>query len=175
MTEQGPSFEEKDQLHDLVREDAHRAHDNSVAFHTYVNQATIESANIALKTLIVINGGAAIAVLTFLGGIASKDKIDFASVAAVAYTIRYFAFGVALTLAAMAFSYLTNYLMAGIEMSRLRTFTHPYVSEGPTTANKKWWNRVFHILSFGSALASLILFLIGMYSASDNIAHLLVK
>jgi len=131
MTEQGPSFEERTRLHDLLREDAHRAHDNSSAFHTYVNQATIESANIALKTLIVINGGAAIAVLTFLGGVASKDKIDFASVAAVAYTIRYFTFGVALTLAAMAFSYLTNYFMAGIEMSRLRTFTHPYVSEGP--------------------------------------------
>jgi hypothetical protein len=81
MTEQGPSFEERTRVHDLLREDAHRAHDNSAAFHTYVNQATIESANIALKTLIVISGGAAIAVLTFLGGVASKDKIDFDSVA----------------------------------------------------------------------------------------------
>jgi hypothetical protein len=175
MTEQGPSLEERTRLHDLLREDAHRAHDNSTAFHTYVNQATIESANIALKTLIVINGGAAIAVLTFLGGVASKDKIDFANVAPVAMTIRYFAAGVALTLAAMAFSYLTNYLMAGVELSRLKTYVHPYVTEGPNTANHRWWNRLFHILSFGFALASLVLFLIGMYVASDKIAHLLVK
>src|SRR5260370_23096780 len=127
MTEQGPPFEERKYGHDLLREDAHGAHDNSDAFHTYVNQAAIESSNIALKTLIVINGGAAIAVLTFLGGVASKDKIDFASVAPVAMTIRYFAIGVALTLAAMAFSYLTNYFMVGIEMSRIKTYTHPYL------------------------------------------------
>ena len=175
MSEQGPPFEERRYGHDLLREDAHRAHDNSAAFHTYVNQATIESANIALKTLIVINGGAAIAVLTFLGGVASKDKIDFANVAPVAYTIRYFAFGVASTLAAMAFSYLTNYFMAGIELSRLKTYTHPYVSDGPTTANQRRWNRLFHFLSVIFAFASLLLFLIGMYAASNNIAHLLVK
>jgi hypothetical protein len=175
MTEQGSSFEERTRVHDLLREDAHRAHDNSVAFHTYVNQATIESANIALKTLIVINGGAAIAVLTFLGGVASKDKIDFAAVAPVAMTIRYFAIGVALTLAAMAFSYLTNYFMAGVEVSRQKTYTRPYVIDGANTDNQKWWNNLFHILSFGSALASLLLFVIGMYVASDRIAHLLVK
>jgi hypothetical protein len=148
MTEQGPSFEERTRVHDLLREDAHRAHDNSVAFHTYVNQATIESANIALKTLIVINGGAAIAVLTFLGGVVSKDKIDFATVAPVAMTIRYFAIGVALTLAAMAFSYLTNYFMAGVEVSRQKTYTHPYVIDGANTDNQKWWNKVFRLFAF---------------------------
>jgi hypothetical protein len=175
MTEQGASFEARTRVHDLLREEAHRAHDNSTAFHTYVNQATMESANIALKTLIVINGGAAIAVLTFLGGVASKDKIDFASVAPVAMTIQYFAIGVALTLAAMAFSYLTNYLMVGIENSRHKTYTHPYVTDGPKTANKRRWNILFHILSFGCAFTSLLLFVIGMYVASDKIAHLLVK
>src|ERR1700676_1320142 len=111
MTEQEPTFEEKKWARELqieeakwkvekVREEAHRAHDNRVAFHNYVNQAAMESANIALKTLIVINGGAAIAILTFLGGVASKDKIDIAHVTPVAMTIRYFAIGVALTLAA---------------------------------------------------------------------------
>src|SRR4051794_1521431 len=112
MTDQELPFEERKWARELqieeakwkadkTREEAHRAHDNSVAFHTYVNQATMESANIALKTLIVINGGAAIAILTFLGGVASKDKIDLAHVTPVAMTIRYFAIGVILTLAAM--------------------------------------------------------------------------
>jgi magnesium-transporting ATPase (P-type) len=186
MTEQEPTFEEKKWARELqieeakwkaekIREEAHRAHDNSLAFHTYVNQATIESANIALKTLIVINGGAAIAILTFLGGVASKDKINLANVTPVAMTIRYFAIGVGLTLAAMAFSYLTNYFMAGIERGRLKTYTHPYVADGPDTPRQRWWNRLFHILSFGCAFASLILFGIGLFVASDNIPLLLAK
>jgi hypothetical protein len=60
--------------------------------------------------LIVINGGAAIAILTFLGGVASKEKIDFTKVGAVADTIRYFATGVALALVGMVLSYFTNFL-----------------------------------------------------------------
>ena len=156
MTEQGPSFEARTRVHDLLREEARRAHDNSTAFHTYVNQATMESANIALKTLIVINGGAAIAVLTFLGGVASKDKIDFASVAPVAMTIQYFAIGVALTLAAMAFSYLTNYLMVGIENSRLKTYTHPYYGWSENGQQEA----VEHIVSYSIVRLCLHLFAI---------------
>jgi hypothetical protein len=173
MTE--PPFEERKYGHDLVREDAHRAHDNSDTFHTYTNQAAIESSNIALKTLIVINGGAAIAVLAFLGGVASKEKIDFATVAPVAYTIRYFAFGVALTMAAMAFSYLTHYFMTGIEGSRLKSYNHPFIVDGPGTPRLRLFNRIFHIAAIVAAFSSLALFLVGMYAASDKIAHLLVK
>jgi hypothetical protein len=171
----GPPFEERKYGYDLLREDAHRAHDNSVAFHTYTNQAAVESSNIALKTLIVINGGAAIAVLTFLGGVASKEKIEFATVAPVAYTIRYFAWGVALTMAGMAFSYLTHYFMAGVEGSRVKTYTHPYIVDGPGTPRMRLLNGFFHIAAVVAAFSSLVLFVVGMYAASNKIAHMLVK
>src|SRR6266581_8178796 len=102
MTEQEPSFEERKWAreqeierakwqHEKLREDAHRAHDKSNAFHTYVNQAAIDSGNLALRTLILINGGAAIAVLAFLGAVSAKEKIDFGKIGDVAHTIRYFA------------------------------------------------------------------------------------
>jgi hypothetical protein len=175
MTEQGPSFEEKKWLHELLREDAHRAHDNSNAFHTYVNQATIESANLALRTLIVINGGAAIAVLAFLGAIASKDKIDFAKVGDVANTLRCFAIGVALALVGMALAYLTNYFTVATEHVRQKTYAHPFLVDGPSSKRMKRLTITFHILAFSAALVSLSLFLIGMFAASDKIAHLLVK
>jgi hypothetical protein len=57
------------------RDDAKRAHDVSIEFHSYTNKAAIDGANLALRTLVVINRGAAIAVLTFLGGVASKDRM----------------------------------------------------------------------------------------------------
>src|SRR3982074_2857664 len=102
MSEQPPTFEERKYGNDLLREDAHRAHDQNTEFHTYVNKEAVGAANLTLRTLVLINGGAAIAVLTFLGGVASKDKIDFLKVGVVAGTIRWFAFGVALAVAGMA-------------------------------------------------------------------------
>jgi hypothetical protein len=61
--------------------------------------------------LVLINGGAAIAILTFLGGVASKERIDFVKVGVVADTLKWFAFGVALAVLGMAFAYLTNFAM----------------------------------------------------------------
>jgi hypothetical protein len=175
MTEQGSPFEEKKWLHALRREEAHRAFDSSEAFHTYTNKATIEAANLTLRTLIIINGAAAIAVLTFLGGIASKENIDFRKVGDVAHILRYFAIGVALALAAMAFSYFTNYFMVAIESSKTRNYDPPYIVEVPRTKTMRRINRGFHIAAFLSAFLSLVLFVAGMYVASDKITHLLIK
>jgi hypothetical protein len=81
-----PQTEQAKWAHGLNREDAHRAHDKNEEFHSHTNKAAIETANLSLRTSVVINGGAAIAILTFLGGVASKEKIDFAKVGVVAGT-----------------------------------------------------------------------------------------
>jgi hypothetical protein len=162
-------------VHGLNREDAHRAHDQIEEFHSYVNKAAIETANLSLRTLVVINGGAAIAVLTFLGGVASKEKIDFAKVGVVAGTLKWFAWGVALAVFAMALSYLTSFAMAGIASSRTRNWAHPYVSDGPMTKRWRRLNLAFHICAMLAAFGSLALFLAGMFAASDAITHLLNK
>jgi hypothetical protein len=170
-----PQIDNTKRVHDLNREDAHRAHDKNSEFHSYVNKAAIETANLSLRTLVVINGGAAIAVLTFLGGVASKEQIDFAKVGVVASTLKWFAFGVALAVTAMALSYLTNFATASIASSRTQNWEHPYVADGPKT---KWWritNRVFHFLAMVTAFASLGLFVEGMFAASDAVTHLLTK
>jgi hypothetical protein len=65
-------IEEGKWKYELNREDAKRAHDSNRDFHTYVNKIAMENANLALRTLVIINGGAAIAVLGFLGAIATK-------------------------------------------------------------------------------------------------------
>jgi hypothetical protein len=161
--------------HKLIREDAKRAHDASNEFHTYTNKAAIEGANLALRTLIVINGGAAIAVLTFLGGVSSKDKIDFTKVGAVADTIKYFAIGVACALATMALSYFTHFFMTGIESTKNKIWEHPFLEDTPRSLLMRKLNLGFHAAAFAAALASLALFMCGMFAASDKITHLLVK
>jgi len=162
-------------VHGINREDAHRAHDQITEFHSYVNKAAIEAANLSLRTLVLINGGAAIAVLTFLGGVASKDKIDFNKIGVVAGTLKWFAFGVAFACLGMALSYLTNFAAAAIANSMTREWTHPYLTDGPKT---KRWERInlsFHISAIIVAIISLALFLIGMFAASNAVTDLLSK
>jgi hypothetical protein len=170
-----PQPEDAKWVHGLNREDAHRAHDNSEEFHSYSNKAAIDTANLSLRTLVIINGGAAIAVLTFLGGVASKDKIDFVKVGVVADTLRWFALGVALAVFAMALSYFTHFAMASITSSQNRAWVHPYVSDGLKTARWRRINLAFHILAMLVAFGSLVLFLVGMFTASDAVTHLLNK
>jgi hypothetical protein len=170
-----PQTEGAKWVHGLNREDAHRAHDKSEEFHSYVNKAAIETANLSLRTLVVMNGGAAIAILTFLGGVASKEKIDFAKVGVVAGTLKWFAFGVALAVVAMALSYLTSFALAAIAASMTKKWEHPYVSDGPKTKRWRRINLAFHICAMLVAFGSLALFLAGMFAASDAITHLLNK
>ena len=74
------------------------------------NKAAIDNANHALRTLILINGGAAIAILAFLGAVISSDTNQFADdIVVVTSPIAWFAWGVALATLGMAFAYFTNY------------------------------------------------------------------
>lgn len=167
-------LEERRWQHELKRDDAKRAHDANRDFHTYVNKGTVDTANLTLRTLVVINGGAAIAVLTFLGGLAGKEKTGFAHVGAVAGTIKWFAFGVALAVFGIALAYLTNFANAGIASSQVSGWEHPFVADGPSTKLWRRTNRLFHVIAIVVAIASLVMFMVGMFSASDAISHLLM-
>jgi hypothetical protein len=180
MQETGPSFEERKWAHEQqverskwIRDDAYRAHDKSIEFHTYVNQAAIDGANLALRTLIIINGGAAVAVLAFIGAVASKDKIDLTQIGLVAHTLRYFAAGVACAAAAMALAYFTHFFAAGVEGRKEKTFEAPYVRETPRSKMMARINLAFHVLAFVSGALSLTLFIVGMWTTSDKVALLI--
>jgi hypothetical protein len=114
-------------------------------------------------------------VLTFLGGVAAKDRIDFTQVGLVAGTIKWFAFGVALAVFGMALSYLTHFATASIASSRVNNWEHPYVTDGSKTKTWRRTTRVFHILAIIVAIGSLVLFLVGMFTTSNAITHLVVK
>lgn len=64
--------------------------------------------NTALKSSILINGGAAVALLAFIGKIWT-DKLEAAAISAVTMAIAFFSFGVLSAAVGTAFSYLTQY------------------------------------------------------------------
>jgi len=170
-----PPYDHARWAFDVNRGDAHRAHDGNAEFHTYVNKAAMDGANLALRTLIIINGGAAVAVLTFLGGVASKTQIDFAKVGVVAGTLQWFAWGVALGVLAMVLAYFTNYSMAAIAGKRSLHYEHPFVRDTGASAFWVKLNLLFHAIAIAAALGSLLSFMLGMFATSHAVTHLLAS
>jgi hypothetical protein len=109
--QQTPPFDYQKWLHEMTRQDAHRAHDNAIQFYNSINEHSIKSAELTLRTCILINGGAAVAVLAFLGSLASKGSNILGHLSPVADSIVKFAFGVLAALAAMGASYCVHYLV----------------------------------------------------------------
>ena len=168
-------IEERKWTHELKRDDAKRAHDANQDFRAEINKETVSASNLTLRTLVLINGGAAIGVLTFLGGVASKTSVDLARVGDVASTIKWFAFGVALAVAGMALAYLTHYSNGEQAGTMLRTWEHPYVVD---TGKSKVWRRVnliVHAAAILAAITSLISFLIGMFNTSNAVTRMFLN
>ncbi len=71
-------------------------------------RAVSASGQSALKGLLIMNGGAAIALLAFLGTVAGREGVPPEYVAAIAPALRLFLFGVFLSVGASATTYLSN-------------------------------------------------------------------
>jgi hypothetical protein len=70
-------------------------------FHRSLNEAAIKGAETALRSALLINGGAAISVLAFIGGLAMQSRIRLDQLHAVAHSLVLFAFGVVAAVVAM--------------------------------------------------------------------------
>jgi len=109
---------------------AMRAHDNEDKFYYQVNQAAIDTGTAAVKTFFMLNGGASIALLAFLGAVAGPGRVTEESFRLIADTLAWFAGGVALAAACGGAGYLCNFFTVYASRSRKRTLVWPYFEEG---------------------------------------------
>jgi hypothetical protein len=68
---------------------------------------------------------------------------------------------------------LTDYFMASIATSQLRTYEPPYVSVGPKTALYQRLNLIFHIAAVVMGLASLAAFICGVLDVRFVLANIM--
>lgn len=129
-----------------------------------VNLATYTAINdyaqIALKTVILINGGASISLLAFIGNIWTKG-INKSAVESLTNSIAFFAFGVLIAAVATAFGYFTQFCYSTSQYSK----------------NKKWQiaGYVIHILALVLVIGAYCFFALGIYYAYDAfVAHLAI-
>jgi hypothetical protein len=152
---------EAERMHDATNERAHRSSEGAVAM-----------AQLALRTSVLINGGAAIAMLAFIGGLVGKEPTTIAKLKDVATSLVWFASGVACGTAGMAFSYFTNYCSGSLSNSMQRTWEHPYVVDDPTSKGWRRATNAFQAASVICGLAALVLFIIGMVDVRNAIVLL---
>jgi hypothetical protein len=91
------------------RQDAVRAHDRAHGVSEALNEATLKAGEVPIRTVMLINGGAAVSVLAFLGGLVGQGRVTVKRMTDVSSSLLWFAGGVALAVAALAFSYFTNF------------------------------------------------------------------
>ncbi|CAI0727058.1 hypothetical protein [Serratia grimesii] len=108
----------------------------------------------ASKSCMLVNGGAAVALLAFVGNIWNKNP-NAGAVAELAYGILFFCSGVGLAALCTGITYIAQYCYASAD----------------SDSDSKWdiAGNIFNILAVLAGLASLILFGYGCYSAFEAI------
>ena len=181
--DQGRFDEDRRWRHELEREDFHRSQDEARRAHDRLDQdtrdaskAAIESATLVFRTAVLINGGAAVSVLAFLGGLISQGKLDLGPRAAeITFPLVLFALGVLSGTFGMGCAYFTNSFVAGNVVSHARQWEHPYVLETP---GAKRWRRVamaFYFSAIMCGLGAAAFFVGGVLEIRHAIMQLAVK
>ena len=148
---------------------AERAHDQRNNEREKLNDAAVTGGDKALQALMYINGGAAIAMLGFVGAFAGREKIDLGSIARLAPGLAYFAFGVAFAVGAMGTAYFVNLARAEAFGHDTHTFEHPYCTEQEVALRLRTWAYRIQFLAFVLGVCSLWSFLFGAFSVRDFI------
>ena len=169
-------------IEDNNRRDAERKHENKIENFRESNKAAIASGTLALRTALVVNGGAVLAVLALVGNALSKVDITLVKqMLQVTNSLTWFVAGIVSALVAMASSYLNHYSHAGFYNSHTSIWKHPYLEIGHTTNNWKWAVRLTQFATVLLTVLSVGLFVFGVMAVRDAIraatpcAHLLVQ
>ena len=155
----------------LVREHAMRAHDRNDILWTESQKNAIDSANIAVRAILLVNGGAVVALLAFLGTLESANG-DAISLSQFVSALRSFASGVGLAAVTAALAYLVNLMDADFFSRKTYHWEHPFVRENTKKKWVNWLRNAIHLLALGLGVFSLAAFFSGISSISEAVMAL---
>jgi hypothetical protein len=156
---------------DLARGAAERAHGVHKTFVLQSNTASVESAHSVLRTIMLINGGAVVAILGFICVVADKHKLSTNDLHAIAGSLRWFAFGVFCTAVAFGAAFLTNCSTALGNAAKPLDWIHPYVHDCPTSN----WCNVFRNVCAVSAILFGVVAIVAFGTGAGSIYSAIVK
>ena len=149
--------------------EARRAHDRLDAFCEAINESAIKSADAVLRNCLLINGGAAVAILAFMGAVISKNTGSGKIIENIADGLTYFAWGVIASVAALGLSYIVHFATYKHATSQKKVWEHPYITPGKLTACWAWLKIGLHVLAVALAVVSAVLFVIGLFAVKQAV------
>ena len=153
--------------------EAHRAHDDLTNFYGSVNESIIKSGDAVLRASLLINGGAAVAMLAFMGTVISKDATTSHKVIVeVAPGLNWFASGVLAAVAAMGLTYVVNFLTYLHATSQKKVWEHPYILPGERTALWGGLKTGTHWVTIFLVLLSVAMFVWGLFVVERAVTSL---
>ena len=132
----------------------------------------MQSGQVTIRTAALINGGAAVVVLGFVGGLIGQGKVELGQVNTIAGSLMWFVYGVASAVCSLGSSYIVNYCRRWQVETLQETDAPPYFVR---TAATDWWKqitRVFQLIALVVGVLSLVFFVIGMWDLRESIALL---
>jgi hypothetical protein len=153
---------------------AERAYDELATLRRHVEEATIQSGAAAIRSALLVNGGAVVVILGFLGAVSANAKLDDLSrVAEVTSTLQWFGWGTVCAMFALVFVYLTNSCHATIAALYDTNYKHPYIHENEKTRSRRRCGIAFNASAFIFGLSSLVFFIYGIYDVQYSVTRLL--
>ena len=133
--------------------DAERTHTLNEEYLKLANEAAVKYAEAAVKAIMLINGGASVSLLAFIGGLAAQGKVQLRGLSLFANSLMWFASGVLSAAIVAALAYFAAYCGAAHEHNTSKIWTPPYVME---TVISRRWNRREIICRRAAILAAVI-------------------
>jgi hypothetical protein len=147
---------------DRLRIDAaQRAHERETEFANNANKAAIDSGTLTVKSILLVNGGSCVAILAFIGTLATKYR----PISAFALPLIVFAVGAGFSILASAAGYFTNLSIADTSMYRSREYQEPFLRDNDQSNRRRFWGQVFRCLGIGFAILGVASFFIGLFFA----------
>ncbi|UWR79550.1 hypothetical protein K4K97_13185 [Phaeobacter inhibens] len=159
-------------LYDLNIEYAKRAHDLNRQTSSEFSRAAIESANVTIRAFILVNGGAVVALLAFIGALEATEAGGEAKIDELILPLLLFSFGVGSSIVTAALAYLVNMLDHDITNSVQLTWEHPYVQDDDDAERLRRRRQRFHKVAITIALITVFLFFAGVFTVANAISNL---
>ena len=150
------------------RDIAQRYHDRNDSEFRFHNQCTVEIGQTAVRSVFLINGGAAVAVLAFLSGLVGSEQL--VDLQGVSKALWWFALGVALAALSSCSAYFANFCNASRVGHRTQRYEYPYVEETEESEQFGKRSTFFTGVSILLVACSVLCFFRGIWLLSDVLA-----
>lgn len=156
----------------LNREDAILEHDRHYQRTSKMAERAVQAGQVTVRTAVIVNGGAAISILAFIGGLVGQGRLSIQNISTVADSLLWFAAGIVCGVGSLGSSYLAQYSDKwGLELKQT-AWQAPYVRD---TRGSIWWVRsalLMRITGIVTGVLSLAFFVAGMLNVHQAITSL---